>query len=136
MNKSSIAFGFLVIVLSCSKQTLQIEDYSMGNIEEQTTELPISDPYTYESIPNNPWWNDVVFYEIFVRSFSDSNGDGIGDIQGIIDKLDYLNDGDPSTSSDLGVTGLWLMPIFPSLEKNSPSASSVLAKESGQTSIL
>ena len=80
----------------------------MGNIEEQTPELPISDSYTSESIPNNPWWNDVVFYEIFVRSFSDSNGDGIGDIQGIIDKLDYLNDGDPSTSSDLGVTGLWL----------------------------
>ena len=114
MNKPSIAFGFLLIVLSCSKQTLQNEDYSMGNIEEQTPELPISDSYTSESIPNNPWWNDVVFYEIFVRSFSDSNGDGIGDIQGIIDKLDYLNDGDPSTSSDLGVTGLWLMPIFPS----------------------
>ncbi|MGB1980450.1 MAG: hypothetical protein ACPHSB_07245, partial [Flavobacteriaceae bacterium] len=105
MNKSSIAFGFLVIVLSCSKQTLQIEDNAMGNIKEQIPELPISDPYIPESIPNNPWWNNVVFYEIFVRSFSDSNGDGIGDIQGIIDKLDYLNDGDPSTSSDLGVTG-------------------------------
>jgi glycosidase len=114
MNKFSIAFGFLLILLSCSKQTLQIEDNTIGNIEKQTPELPISDPVTTESIPNNPWWNDVVFYEIFVRSFSDSNGDGIGDIQGIINKLDYLNDGDPSTSSDLGVTGLWLMPIFPS----------------------
>ena len=60
------------------------------------------------------WWNDRVFYEIFVRSFHDSNGDGIGDLQGLISKLDYLNDGDPSTDTDLGVTGLWLMPIFKS----------------------
>ncbi len=57
------------------------------------------------------WWNDRVFYEVFVRSFKDSNADGIGDLQGLIEKLDYLNDGDPSTTSDLGVTGLWLMPV-------------------------
>ena len=56
------------------------------------------------------WWNDRVFYEIFIRSFNDSDGDGIGDIQGIIDKLDYLNDGDPETTDDLGITGIWLMP--------------------------
>jgi alpha-amylase len=61
-----------------------------------------------------PWWDDSTFYEIFVRSFFDSNGDGIGDLQGIIQKLDYLNDGNPATHTDLGVTGLWLMPIFPS----------------------
>jgi alpha-amylase len=52
------------------------------------------------------WWNDCTFYEVFVRSFKDSNGDGIGDIAGIIQKLDYLK--------DLGVRGLWLMPITPS----------------------
>ena len=56
------------------------------------------------------WWNDRVFYEVFIRSFQDSDGDGIGDIQGLISRLDYLNDGDPSTSDDLGVTGIWLMP--------------------------
>lgn len=57
------------------------------------------------------WWNDRVFYEVFVRSFQDSNGDGIGDLQGLIDRLDYLNDGDPKTTNDLGVTGIWLMPV-------------------------
>jgi len=62
------------------------------------------------------WWNDVVFYQVFVRSFADSkNGelanDGIGDIRGLIDKLDYLNDGNPSTTSDLGIGGIWLMPM-------------------------
>ena len=52
-----------------------------------------------------------MFYEIFVRSYYDSDGDGVGDINGLISQLDYLNDGDPATDDDLGVTGLWLMPI-------------------------
>ena len=49
-----------------------------------------------------------------MRSFYDSNGDGIGDLAGIQEKLDYLNDGDPDTSTDLGVTAFWLMPVFTS----------------------
>jgi alpha-amylase len=57
------------------------------------------------------WWEDRVFYEIFVRSFADSDGDGIGDLRGLIDRLDHLNDGDAATTDDLGVTGIWLMPI-------------------------
>jgi alpha-amylase len=57
------------------------------------------------------WWHDRVFYEVFVRSFADSDGDGIGDLRGVIERLDYLNDGDPSTTDDLGVTALWLMPV-------------------------
>ncbi|MCK4408633.1 MAG: hypothetical protein KAW67_01020, partial [Candidatus Eisenbacteria sp.] len=57
------------------------------------------------------WWNDSVFYEVLVRSFYDSDGDGIGDLQGLTSKLDYLNDGDPGTDDDLGITGIWLMPI-------------------------
>jgi len=60
------------------------------------------------------WWNDTIFYELFVRSFYDSNRDGIGDFNGIIKKLDYLNDGNPKTTTDLGVTGIWLMPVNPS----------------------
>ncbi|AJY77404.1 alpha-amylase [Paenibacillus beijingensis] len=56
----------------------------------------------------------TVYYEIFVRSFYDSNGDGIGDLRGVIEKLDYLNDGDPNTDTDLGIGGIWLMPVNPS----------------------
>ncbi len=52
------------------------------------------------------WWKEAVIYQIYPRSFYDSNGDGIGDLQGIIQKLDYL--------SDLGVDVLWLSPIFAS----------------------
>lgn len=50
------------------------------------------------------WWENGVFYQIYPRSFKDSDGDGVGDIRGIIEKLDYLQ--------ELGVTGVWLSPIF------------------------
>ena len=52
------------------------------------------------------WWRDAVLYQIYVRSFADSNGDGIGDLRGVIDHLDHL--------SWLGVDGIWLSPTFPS----------------------
>ena len=54
------------------------------------------------------------FYQVFVGSFSDSNGDGIGDLRGLINRLDYLNDGNIHSATSLGVQGLWLSPIFPS----------------------
>lgn len=60
------------------------------------------------------WTNGAVVYEVFVRSFKDSNADGKGDLEGLISKLDYLNDGDPKTTSDLGVDAIWLMPVFDS----------------------
>ena len=52
------------------------------------------------------WWQKAVFYQIYPRSFADGNGDGIGDFQGIIDRLDYLQ--------DLGIDALWLSPHYPS----------------------
>jgi glycosidase len=57
------------------------------------------------------WYRHAVFYEVNVRSFQDSNGDGIGDLAGLVSRLDYLK--------DLGVDALWLMPIFPSPFKDS-----------------
>ena len=53
-----------------------------------------------------PWWKHAVFYEIYPRSFKDSNGDGIGDLNGITSQLDYLK--------DLGVNAIWITPCFPS----------------------
>ena len=52
-----------------------------------------------------------VIYEVFTRSFQDSNGDGVGDLDGITSRLDYLNNG---TTKSLGVDALWLTPLFPS----------------------
>lgn len=52
------------------------------------------------------WWQNTIFYQIYPRSFKDSNGDGVGDIKGIISKLEHLK--------ELGVGGTWLSPIFKS----------------------
>jgi alpha-glucosidase len=62
-------------------------------------------------VPEQAWWREGVVYQIYPRSFQDSNADGIGDLQGIIDRLDYLNDGTPES---LGVDAIWLSPTFPS----------------------
>lgn len=76
---------------------------------------PAAPPPASAAPPASPTWaRGAVFYEVFVRSFADSNGDGIGDLQGLISKLDYLNDGNPRTDQDLGVDALWLMPVFQS----------------------
>ena len=58
-----------------------------------------------------PWWQSAVVYQIYPWSFQDSNGDGIGDIPGIITRLDYLKNG---TADSLGVDAIWLSPIYPS----------------------
>ncbi len=99
----------------------QVEPTLPPTAEPSPTPAPTLGPVPVEPVlglPTGsggfPWWNDAVFYEIFVRSFFDSDGDGIGDFAGIIEKMDYLNDGDPETTTDLGVTGIWLMPVFPS----------------------
>jgi glycosidase len=60
------------------------------------------------------WAEGAVFYEVFVRSYQDSDGDGKGDLRGLVARLDYLNDGDPTGGDDLGVDALWLMPVFES----------------------
>lgn len=60
------------------------------------------------------WRDGGVCYEIFVRSFQDSDGDGIGDLRGLTRRLDYVNDGDDATVDDLGARCIWLMPINPS----------------------
>jgi glycosidase len=60
------------------------------------------------------WWRDRSVYEVFVRSFADSDGDGVGDFKGLTAHLDYLNDGSATSTKSLGVGAVWLMPINPS----------------------
>ncbi len=55
---------------------------------------------------HTPWWKQAIIYQIYPRSFQDSNGDGVGDLPGIISRLDYL--------ADLGITAVWISPIYPS----------------------
>ena len=49
------------------------------------------------------WWKNAVFYQIYPKSFQDTNGDGVGDLPGIIARLDYL--------AELGIDGIWLSPV-------------------------
>ena len=57
-------------------------------------------------MPSTTWWQYGILYEVYPRSFQDANGDGIGDLQGILDRLDYL--------AELGIKGVWIAPFYPS----------------------
>lgn len=96
MKKTIVALVLLMVLVlplcfaACAEHNVITDDNLKANI--------IDDNYR-------------TFYEIFVGGFSDSNGDGIGDLRGLINRLDYLNDGDPDSGKSLGITGIWLMPI-------------------------
>ena len=92
-------------------------DSTDNNVEEseppaEKGEIAVTDEKLLAAVATED--NYRVFYEIFVGSFSDSNGDGIGDLRGIINRMDYLNDGDDRSGKSLGVEGIWLTPIFKS----------------------
>ena len=113
MHNHHRLFGALALVLlvlaACQPAvtlTISTESSPIPSDTPEVTSTP--------SAEGTNWWDEAVFYEIFVRSFKDSDGDGIGDFQGIIQQLDYLNDGDPNTTDDLGINAIWLMPIYPS----------------------
>ncbi|MBI3745340.1 MAG: DUF3459 domain-containing protein [Chloroflexi bacterium] len=118
----AVAAGLSLLIAACSSSSSAVPSGSAS-----TAHPPGGSPATSPSCPpipplvppstttNQPgWWTNRLFYEVFVRSFADSNGDGIGDLSGLTAHLDQLNDGNPATAGDLGVTGLWLMPTFPS----------------------
>jgi len=98
--KRLLAFVLLTALLfGCTPTTVTPPQTTPTVVSGQTADAPVET----ESVP---WWKDAAFYEIFVRSFNDSNGDGIGDFNGITQKLDYLQ--------ELGINAIWLMPIHPS----------------------
>lgn len=89
-----------------SPESLDVAEKELESAEEsvENTDVIVSEYYDESG----------VWYEIFVRGYADSDGDGIGDFKGISDNLDFLNDGDDSNDDDLGINGIWLMPINPS----------------------
>lgn len=103
MNRKHVAGLLLafIFVLQCFCLPASAED------EYKVNDVLFSSDYVTDD-------NARVFYEIFPGSFSDSNGDGIGDLRGIIERFDYLNDGDPHSGKSLGIEGIWLTPIFKS----------------------
>ncbi len=106
---------FLELALGNFDEKWQIKKINLVDnevVDSGENDIPLYEPTLHFSPPS--WSRSGVMYEIFARSFADSDGDGIGDLQGIISKLDYLNDGNPDTDSDLGIKLIWLMPIFAS----------------------
>ena len=98
---------------ACKQDTAKDETKNTSvSADEIGADNGVSD---YESLPvhvsDDKYRN---YYHIWVCAFEDSNGDETGDLQGIINKLDYINDGDPATDTDLGMDGIWLSPIMPS----------------------
>lgn len=87
-----------------------------GETEETMDADSVTQPSGKENLPplNIIDDNYRTTYEIFVYSFADSNGDGIGDLKGITRKLDYICDGDDATDSDLGCNQIWVTPVMPS----------------------
>ena len=101
----------LAMLLVCSSALAEFDLYIKQYPLSESGEAIVNDvvfPEDWQSVNDN----NRVFYEIFVGSFSDSNGDGIGDLRGIINRMDYLNDGEADSGLSLGVEGIWLTPIF------------------------
>jgi len=123
MKQSAVFLLLLALLVACSPGTTVP---TATPVTALSVPSPTSLPPSPTSPPPSPtlpppeptptpvpaaWWDDAIFYEVFVRSFFDSDGDGVGDLQGLLAKMDTLNDGDPAGGQDLGVTALWLMPV-------------------------
>ena len=88
------------------KLTKGFVDHDFLNVVLELLNSEPDTPMKYEGPIKPAWWKEAVFYQIYPRSFKDSNDDGIGDLRGIIEKLDYLE--------SLGIDALWLSPIYDS----------------------
>ncbi|HSO33249.1 MAG TPA: alpha-amylase family glycosyl hydrolase, partial [Labilithrix sp.] len=94
-------FVLLLLAVACGSQP-PVETPVRGPAPTRPSAEQLSQAERLLAGPD--WYRHAVFYEVNVRSFQDSNGDGIGDLAGLTTRLDYLK--------DLGVDALWLMPIF------------------------
>ena len=101
----------LVTLSGCQTGKGVIDVSGKYYIDKNRNEAIVNDAGVVETYVDT---NARVFYQIFVGSFSDSDGDGTGDIRGIINRFDYLNDGDDNSGLSLGIEGIWLTPIFKS----------------------
>ncbi len=104
---SSSVVGLALVIAACSAK-----DGPASEPPAPPTRPSLAQAGVADTLLQQPdWYRHAVFYEVNVRSFQDSNGDGIGDLAGLVSRLDYLN--------ELGVDALWLMPIFPTGFKDS-----------------
>jgi glycosidase len=94
----ALAFAALAALAACAGRHPTRAVHTAASVARSATSVPA-------------WTRGGTCYEVFVRSFYDSNGDGVGDLRGLIQKLDYINDGNPASSRSLGASCVWLMPV-------------------------
>lgn len=112
MRKKLIALALMTtmcttMLTACGNSEENTGNSSGGSSDTSSSQSKVIEPNKAVQSTDN-YRN---FYQIFVNSFCDSDDDSIGDIPGIISKLDYLNDGNPESGDDLGIDGIWLTPI-------------------------
>ena len=90
MIKKIHRITFIIIAIFCACISCKFK----SNVQQNNTDI----------ISGRTWWKEAIVYQIYPRSFKDSDGDGIGDLKGIISKLDYIK--------SLGVNAVWLNPIY------------------------
>ncbi len=100
---------FLCTVAFCLAETISL--FPKGKYFNEISHLIKPDTTLSLQENDNEWYKKKIFYHIWVKGFNDTNGDNVGDLRGIINKLDYLNDGNPATATDLGITAIYLSPI-------------------------
>ena len=99
MRKLLSFLSLIFVLAACAPAATTVPTSAPATLVPTATIAP---PATAIPVPaKTGWWTDAVFYEIFVRSFYDSNGDGKGDLKGVTAKLDYL--------SQLGIKGVWIV---------------------------
>ena len=76
------------------------------SLDEQVADITPDEAVAPSAPPTADWYKDAVIYQTHVKAFFDANGDGIGDFEGLIAKLDYIQ--------ELGVSAIWLLPFYPS----------------------
>ena len=111
--KKLIPWVCLILLVCCCSPAAAArksrEAQSSGSSSQESEERKVTE--LLAEITDSPG-PDRVFYQIFPGSFSDSDGDGTGDLKGILRRFDYLNDGVPGSRTSLGIQGIWLNPVF------------------------
>lgn len=119
MKKRTVIFAAIILlcalctgIVLCSRSGYKNESAEASAPDASAvSQMRLVNSALTEDVPDDHYGTT---YEVFVYSFADSDGDGIGDLNGLRENLGYINDGDPASDLDLAANAIWLMPIFPS----------------------